>query len=269
MPDVYARITQADAATQERLGDVLEMRAQDARQQAMWDEYLSDIEFPPDAAVLEIGCGTGTVTRKIARQQPGATVLGVDPSPAFIARAHELAADIANLSFEVHDGRALDLADRSYDVVVVHQAISHVPEPERLLAEAYRVLRPGGWLAVYDGDYATATVALSERDPLEACCHAFRANFVHDPWVMRRVTALMATSGFTTRPMRSHGYVEAPEGAYMYTWIDRGADALMNAGSIGQATADAIKAEAQRRRETRSWFGHIAFASVLGQKPAD
>jgi hypothetical protein len=130
------------------------------------------------------------------------------------------------------------------------------------------VLRPGGWLAVYDGDYATATVALTERDPLEACVHAFRTSFVHDPWIMRRATALIEASGFHTLPMRSHGYVEAPEGAYMYTWIDRGADALVQSGSIGQATADAIKAEAQRRRESRSWFGHIAFASVLGQKPA-
>jgi ubiquinone/menaquinone biosynthesis C-methylase UbiE len=268
MPDVYARIAEVDTATQERLGDILEMRTADAQQQRMWDDYLSDIDFPANSAVLEIGCGTGAVSRKIAQKPNLASILGVDPSPVFVARAQQLARDIPNLSFEVHDGRALDLAEESFDVVVVHQALSHVPGPEDLLNEAFRVLKHGGWLAVYDGDYATATVALSPYDPLEACAHAFRSSFVHDPWVMRRVTRLMRSSGFETRPMRSHGYVESGKAGYMFTWIDRGADALLQDGSIDGPTAEAIKTEAHRRQERGAWFGHIAFASILGRKPA-
>jgi hypothetical protein len=42
----------------------------------------------------------------------------------------------------------------------------------------------------------------------------------------------------------------------------------MNANLIGKETAEALKAEAQRRSEEKKWFGHIAFASVLGRKPA-
>ncbi|RPI94370.1 MAG: methyltransferase domain-containing protein [Chloroflexi bacterium] len=268
MPDVYAQITEIDPQTQERLIDVLEMRASDLQQRRMWEAYLSQIEFPPAAQVLEIGCGTGTVSRILAQWPGVARVLGVDPSSAFITKARSLAQGLDNLSFEQSDGRSLTLNDESFDVVISHQVLSHVPQPEQLLAEVFRVLRPTGWLAVFDGDYATATVATTVGDPLEACVHAFRTNFVHDPWIVRRLPQLLQAAGFDVQPMRSHGYIEAPEAGYMLTWIDRGADVLLQAGHIGPETAAALKAEARQRSTARAWFGHIAFASILGCKPA-
>jgi hypothetical protein len=111
-------------------------------------------------------------------------------------------------------------------------------------------------------------VALTEHDPLEACVHSFRKNYVHDPWIVRRLPQLLKSSGFEVRPMRSHGYVEAPVPGYMLTWIDRGADGMVQAGGIGKEAASALKAEARRRIEAQAWFGHIAFASVLSRKPA-
>lgn len=54
----------------------------------------------------------------------------------------------------------------------------------------------------------------------------------------------------------------------MLTWIDRGADVLLQNGCIGSATAAAIKAEAKRRSDDGAWFGHIAFACVIARKPA-
>jgi ubiquinone/menaquinone biosynthesis C-methylase UbiE len=268
MPDVYARITEVDPQIQERLIDVLEMRVSDVKQRKMWEAYLSDIEFPPAAQVLEIGCGTGAVSRLLAQWPGVARVLGVDPSPAFIAKARSLAQGLSNLSFEESDGRSLNLNDESFDVVVVHQVLSHVPQPDQLIAEAFRVLRPIGWLAIFDGDYATATVAIAERDPLESCVHAFRMNFVHDPWIVRRLPQLLQTGGFDIQQMRSHGYIEALEAGYMLTWVDRGAEVLLQAGHVGPETAEALKAEARRRNISKTWFGHIAFASILGQKPA-
>lgn len=268
MADLYATIDAVDPEIQQRLAQVLEARAADARQREMLAAYLSGIAFPKDARVLEIGCGTGCVTRTLARWPGVGEVVGVDPSAVFIARAKELAGGIANLSFAVGDGCRLQLAAGGFDVVVLHTTLCHVPAPERLLAEAYRVLRGGGWLAVFDGDYATATVATAAADPLEPCIEAFRGGFVHDPWLVRRLPELIRAGGFEPEGLRSHGYVEAGEGGYMLSWVERGAEVMLQQGRIGAAEAEAFKAEARRRSEQRQWFGHIAFASLLGRKPA-
>lgn len=268
MPDLYARISEVAPEIQERLAGVLEARAADTRQKEMLKSYLSEIAFPKEAHVLEIGCGTGAVTRTLARWPGVSKAVGIDPSATFIARAGELSKGIPNVSFELADGRSVTLGDASFDVVVVHTTLCHVPEPQKLLAQAHRMLKAGGWLAVFDGDYATATVATGDFDPLEACVDAFRSGFVHDQWLIRRLPALIAAAGFSVQPTRSHGYVEAPEAGYLLTWIDRGADVLVQSGRISAETAEALKAEARRRSKAREWFGHIAFASVLARKAA-
>jgi SAM-dependent methyltransferase len=267
VPDIYAVITDVSPEVQERLADVIELRFADPRQQAMLRAHLSDIDFPEDANVLEIGCGTGGITRTLAQWPGVATAVGIDPSPVFIARARALADGIPNLSFEQGDGRLLRFDAETFDVVVLYTTLCHACEPGRLIAESFRALRRRGIIAVLDGDYATATVATGPFDPLETCVAAFRDNFVNDSWLVRRLPQLLEEHGFDIAPVRSYGYVEAPEGGYMLTWIDRGADALVEAGRISPAHGAALRAEARRRSETRTWFGHIAYASVLGHKP--
>ena len=127
---------------------------------------------------------------------PGVTeAVGVDPSPVFIARAGQLATALSNMSFEVGDGRDLRFADGDFDAVVVHTTLCHVPQPERVLAEAARVLRPGGTLAVCDGDYSTITVALGDADPLQACIEAVKSAFIYDVWLVRRLPTLLRSAG--------------------------------------------------------------------------
>jgi SAM-dependent methyltransferase len=267
MPDVYATIAEVDVATQERLAGILELRAADPQQRAMLDSYLSEIEFSPAARVLEIGCGTGSVTRLLARRPGVAEAVGVDPSPVFIAKAGELAAELGNVSFEEGDGRALRFADRDFDVVVCHTVLCHIPEPERVLVEAFRVLRPGGTLAVYDGDYATITVALGESDPLQDCIEAVKAGFLNDPWLVRRLPGLLRSVGFEMLGSRSYCYLQTDQPEYMLTLVDRGADALASSGRIGPELCASLKAEARRRAVADEFFGFIGFASFIARKP--
>jgi hypothetical protein len=122
---------------------------------------------------------------------------------------------------------------------------------------------------VFEGDYATGTLATRAGDPLEACAEAFREHFVHDPWLARRLPALMQAAGVDLARVRSHGYVEACRPGFMLaSWVDLGADALAASGRIGADMAAALKAEARRRVASGEYFGHIAYISLVARKRA-
>lgn len=269
MPDVYSKVTDAPPQVLDGLMTALEIRGADPQQRAMVHAYLSDSALPHGARVLEIGCGTGAVTRTLATWPGVAEAIGVDPSPTFVARARELAQGLSTLTFGVADGRSLSFADAAFDAVVLHTTLCHVPEPDAMLREAVRVLRPAGCLVVFDGDYATATLATRAGDPLNVCADSFREHFVHDAWLVRRLPALVRAAGLHIESVRSHGYVEAGTPGFMLaSWVDLGADALAASGRIGPDEAAALKAEARRRVTTGEYFGHIAYMSVVARKPA-
>jgi ubiquinone/menaquinone biosynthesis C-methylase UbiE len=267
MPDVWSMVGELDPATRERLAEVLETRGADPQQQAMRRSFLADIAFPPGAHVLEVGCGTGVLSRVLAGSPSVEAVVGVDTAPSLLDKARELAADLANLAFHEADGRSLPFAAGAFDVVIFDSTLSHVARPEGALAQAFRVLRPTGWLGIFDGDYATTTVALGDHDPLQACVDAMLANSVHDRWLVRRLPALVRGCGFEVVSFRSHGFMETT-GEYMATIVDRGADILRGLGQIHADTAAALKSEARRRLGAGTFFGHIAYASLVARKPS-
>lgn len=91
-------------------------------------------------SVLEVCCGSGMMTEKFARA--GAAVTGVDFSPAAVARARERARRYSFAAgFLVADAAMLPFANRSFDVVAVHDGLHHVAQPERAIAEMARVAR--------------------------------------------------------------------------------------------------------------------------------
>jgi hypothetical protein len=107
------------------------------------------------------------------------------------------------------------------------------------------------------------TVALDEHDPLQVCVDAMVAGSVHDRRVMRRLATVAAHCGLEVERTRSHGFVEIEGPAYMLTIIDRGADMLHSSGRIGADLAAALKAEARRRADAGTFFGHIAYLSLV------
>lgn len=95
------------------------------------------------ARVLDICCGTGVVTAAAAGR--GAEATGVDFSAAMLDRARHAH---GHLRFDAGDAEALAYADASFDAVVSNFGIHHIAHSDRAMAEARRVLRPRGRLAI-------------------------------------------------------------------------------------------------------------------------
>jgi hypothetical protein len=121
---------------------------------------------------------------------------------------------------------------------------------------------------VFDGDYVTTTVAIDAFDPLQSTVDAMVAKFLHNPWLPRRLGHILRSMGFAITSLRSHGYTQITEPQYMLTIVDRGADQLAGAGSIGADQAEALKSEARRRAKAGAFFGHISYISLIARKPS-
>ena len=152
-------------------------------------------------------------------------------------------------------------------MVVVHTVFSHLADPEAALQEAFRVLRPGGTLAVFDGDYATITVALFDGDPLQTAVDAVRRNLVHDPYVMRKLPRMTRDAGFRGAETRAHGYMQTEDPTYLVSLLARGVAAAVAAGEIGEEMAEGVNQEAAARVAEGRFYGAILFVSMLARKP--
>jgi SAM-dependent methyltransferase len=94
---------------------------------------------------LDIGCGEGSNTRKLARI--GARMHAIDIAPTFIRHAQDTeATDPLEIAFQVADGMALPFAEDAFDFVTAFMSLMDMPDQARVLREVHRVLRPGGFL---------------------------------------------------------------------------------------------------------------------------
>ena len=116
-----------------------------------WFAWSRTLHFLlPELDAIDLGCGDGTITVEIGRF--ARRVVGVDNNPLAIAAAIKRAdrERVGNVTFR--EGRIENLPDKaaSYDLAIFSQSLHHMEAPEQALAEAIRVLRPGGRLVVVD-----------------------------------------------------------------------------------------------------------------------
>ena len=132
--------------------------------------------------VLDVGCGTGTLTVALARRS--ARAIGVDPAPRMVAQARAKQ-EGAPVTFIVGSAEALPFADSSFDGATASMTVHHWRDAERGLAEVARVLRPGGRAAIADIDLpgSLRSVLRLVRNP-------------HAGWSRRELAGILYRSGF-------------------------------------------------------------------------
>ena len=269
--DAMQFVNEQNAATLERFIARLEFRAKDPTFLAYREAYLTLLDLPRAAAVLDLGCGTGVVTRAIAAREGFAgTVTGIDQSPEFIAAAERLAADDGvgdRVEFVVGDAHELDVADASFDVAVAHTLVSHVRDPLAVLAEAARVIRPGGSVAIFDGDYASLTFGSSDARLGQAMEAALQSMIMSSPRVMRQLPRLLPEAGLRLTTAQAHVYAEAGSSGFMLNLAETYAPLAASAGLLPAADVDAWLADQRRSAQEGTFFGacnYYAYVASAG-----
>ena len=119
------------------------------RERTFKSALLQQANLQPGGRVLDLACGTGTLTIAAQQAQPGAEIRGLDGDAAILARARAKARSAgAGLHFDEAMSDRMPYADASFDVMLSSLFFHHLGRDAKpaTLREVHRVLKPGGWL---------------------------------------------------------------------------------------------------------------------------
>lgn len=151
----------------QQMADESMVRNLAAQAEAIWPQEEPIFARHPlgGGAALDVGCGTGEITARLAEKFQQATLTGVDLEEAHLARARVRCASFGSrVRFEKGDALALPFAGATFDLVVCRHLIQAVPDAARVLAEIHRVLRPGGRIHLIAEDYGMLHCYPTELD---------------------------------------------------------------------------------------------------------
>jgi ubiquinone/menaquinone biosynthesis C-methylase UbiE len=264
--------TSVDAERARDLVARLERRAKAADEIAARDAYLDLLAITAGERVLDVGCGSGAVTREIARRVGSRGVaVGLDPSPALLAVARQLAKEAGvgdRIEFREGDALRLPLPDGSFDAVVCVTVLSHVPRGETAIPEFARVLRPGGRLGVFDLDTDMTAFTHPDRVLTRRIVAAASDAMAVNGWLVRQLPLLFQQAGLADVRARGFFPIETETQTFYASMADRCAEAAVKMGVITESESRAWLDAFQEQGVRGPIIAGRLHIFVWGRKPA-
>lgn len=248
----------------------LEHRAAAEDERSTREEYLKLLRISPGDRVLDVGCGSGVVTREMAKHVvPGGLAIGLDPSRALLDVARQYAEE-ANLGeavqFQEGDCRNLAFPNDSFDVVVAATVLAHVPEAEKALPEIVRVTRPGGRVGIFDLDGDSLLIGHPDRALTRRIVAAHCDNAAVNGWLIREIPSRL--SELRLQDVRTRGFVslERGKGGFYADLAQRAGRIAAQAGAITEAELAGWLAELRDVLDSDRFIGGRLHIFVWGIK---
>jgi ubiquinone/menaquinone biosynthesis C-methylase UbiE len=269
--DIFRLAPSMDATVLDAIADRLEFRATDDGYVELSQAYLGRPPLAEARRILALGCGTGVEVRALRRLiGPDTAIVGLDHSPVLIDTARRLTADEGlsdTVTYEIGDAHHLAYGPGEFDAVTLHTLISHVDDPLRLLREAGRVVRPGGTVAVFDGDYASLTFGYPDPMLAQTVEDKLMELLVANPRVMRDMPRLLRQAEL--RLVEADGTVYANIGTSRF-WLGAAesyGELLERSGLLPPEEAQRWRAFQTQSSQDDSFFAASNYYTYLAQRP--
>lgn len=269
--DPFGRTDKLDPHMLDALVTRFEARGKNPQFSRMLTEYLDAMKIDGANTVLDLGCGTGLAARAIVHRSGFlGRVSGIDLSPHLIAAAVRLAGEegVAEpTEFRTGNASNLDFEDESFDAIVIHTLLSHVDDALAVLKEAARVVKIGGMIGLFDGDYASLT--FDHADPVQGKAYdeALISAVVTNPRVMRQMPRLLRTVGLEMVASFSYILSEVGTANFWSSAIEAYRKLIPKAGVMSEAEADAWAAALHSDSEAGVFFGSSNYYAYVAKRP--
>lgn len=238
----------------------------DAPQQ--YQVVFSALDAQPGDHVLDVGCGTGGAMRALARQVEGiGRVVGIDNSTVMLDEAEKRAAGLdLPLAFRLGDGRRLPFADDSFDRCYSVGVFEIIEQPQTVLAEMVRVLRPGGRLVIGAGDTDASMIDATDVALTRKIIH-YACDYEGNGLIGRRLPGYCHDLGLVDIEIAVRAAAITRYEMWAELWWRRWAAGAQAAGVITAVELTSWLEDLQARDRAGKFFASMAGVVTSANKP--
>ncbi len=230
--------------------------------------FFAFLEVREGHQVLDVGCGTGDLTRPLARLL-GKTgrLVGVDSSATMVAEARQRSEGLnLPVEYRVGDAHHLDFASGTFDRCFANSLFQHLENPLKALAEMIRVARPDARIAVQEPDWGTHVIDASNRAVTRRILD-FYCDSTRHGWIGRQLPALFKECGLADVVVEGQTTILEDFALVESYWLRTTAERAVQGGVVTATEVADWLDDLRKRGQAERFFTAVTIFRVSGRKP--